>query len=103
MALQSKQPMRGLARVTFRALQPTIETELKAGWTAKAIYDRHSDKLTTISYPQFARYCRPLKQPTQTSASPAHEAEGQTSSVRKTFADHKGTADPALLRKLTSG
>ena len=42
---------------------PIIETELKAGWTAKAIYERHSAKLTAISYPQFVRYCRQLRQP----------------------------------------
>ena len=99
----SKPPMRGLARVAFRALQTTIDTELKEGWTAKSIYDRHANKLTAISYPQFVRYCRLLKQPAPSAPADAPEPEGPAPHVRKTFADHKGIADPALIRKLTSG
>jgi hypothetical protein len=98
-----KSPMRGLARVAFRALQQTIEKELIEGWTAKAIYIRHSDKLQAISYTQFARYCRPLKQPVQPTAAArgrTSESQGKTS-VRKTFRDHTGTADPDAIRKFT--
>jgi hypothetical protein len=111
------QPMRGMARVAFRALQPTIEAELKEGWTAKAIYNRHSDKLTTISYPQFARYCRLLKQPaTDAKTQPHQPTGGPTNEPTKTsttqegpnsarrLADiHTGIVDPETLRKLTRG
>jgi hypothetical protein len=93
-------PMRGLARVAFRAMQPTIEKELIEGWTAKAIYERHADKLTAISYPQFTRYCRRLKTAQSPTATPS-ETEGTTSG--KGFAAHSGTNDPALLRKLIKG
>jgi Family of unknown function (DUF5338) len=90
-----------LARVEFRALQPTIETELNAGWTAKAIYERHAEKLTNISYPQFVRYCRRLREASQPATPPTPETEG-SNSARKGFAAHTGRLDPDLLRKLTS-
>jgi hypothetical protein len=100
--------MRGLARVTFRALQPTIETELAAGWTAKAIYDRHADKLTTISYTQFARYCRQLKQPQGQDAKKTNQPTPQSgsddvNSTQRKPHRHTGLADPATMRKLTRG
>jgi hypothetical protein len=53
--------IRGTARVTVIAHLAVIRTELEQGWTAKAIYDRHADKLAVMSYPQFARYVRQLK------------------------------------------
>jgi hypothetical protein len=99
-----KNPIRGLARVAFRALQPTIETELNEGWTAKAIYTRHSEKLQAISYTQFARYCRQLKQPVQPTAAapgPSSEPQGPTTSVTKKFSDHTGVATFDSLRKFT--
>jgi hypothetical protein len=93
-------PMRGLARVAFRALQPTIEKELTEGWTAKSIYERHAEKLTAISYPQFARYCRSLKEAAQPQATIPSKTEGTPRG--KGFASHTGIADPDLIRKLTS-
>lgn len=54
--------IRGIARVTFIAHLAVIRTELEQGWTAKAIYERHPDKLGAMSYPQFARYVRQLKE-----------------------------------------
>ena len=53
---------RGIARVTFIAHLAVIRSELEQGWTAKAIYERHPDKLGAMSYPQFARYVRQLKE-----------------------------------------
>lgn len=38
-----------------------IRRELEQGWSAKAIFQRHADKLTAISYPQFLRYIHQLK------------------------------------------
>ena len=51
----------GIARVAFIAHVAVIRSELEQGWSAKAIYQRHADKFTAISYPQFVRYVRQLK------------------------------------------
>jgi hypothetical protein len=56
MTQKKPQPMRGLARVTFRANAAMIRTELEQGWTAKAIFERHHAKLGTMSYRQFLRH-----------------------------------------------
>jgi hypothetical protein len=56
MTEKKPQPMRGLARVTFRANAAMIRTELEQGWTAKAIFERHHAKLGTMSYRQFLRH-----------------------------------------------
>lgn len=55
--------VRGTARVAFIAQLDAITAELKQGYTAQAIYDRHAAKLGgVISYPQFARYVRQLRE-----------------------------------------
>jgi hypothetical protein len=56
MAQQISRPIRGLARVTFRANADMVRDELEQGWTAKAIFERHRDKLGTMSYRQFMRH-----------------------------------------------
>jgi len=54
---------RGLGRVAFIAILPAIKTELAEGYTAKLIFEKHADKLAgKISYPQFVRYVRPLRE-----------------------------------------
>jgi Family of unknown function (DUF5338) len=54
--------IRGTARVAFVALMDIIVTELELGYTAVAIYERNQIKLRgSISYPQFARYVRQLR------------------------------------------
>ena len=54
---------RGLSRVAFIAILPAIKTELAEGYTAKLIFEKHADKLAgKISYPQFVRYVRPLRE-----------------------------------------
>lgn len=54
--------VRGTARVAFIAHLATISTELEQGHTAQAIYQRHHGKLGgSISYQQFARYVRQLR------------------------------------------
>jgi hypothetical protein len=53
MTQQKSRPIRGLARVTFRANANVIRNELEQGWTAKAIFDRHHATLGTMSYRQF--------------------------------------------------
>lgn len=51
------------ARVTFIANLAVVRKELAEGWTAKAIFERHADKLAgRISYPQFVRYVRQLRE-----------------------------------------
>jgi hypothetical protein len=52
-----------VARVTFIRHQPVIEAEFRAGWSALAIYERHQDKLSTISYRQFLRYIAAWRSP----------------------------------------
>ena len=56
MTQKKPRPVRGLARVTFRANAAMIRTELEQGWTAKAIFERHHAKLGTMSYRQFLRH-----------------------------------------------
>lgn len=56
MTQQKPRPIRGLSRVTFRANRETVRDELEQGWTAKAIFERHRDKLGTMSYRQFMRH-----------------------------------------------
>lgn len=52
----------GTARVAFIAHLDTIKAELEQGYTAQAIYERHKARLATaISYPQFTRYVRQLR------------------------------------------
>jgi hypothetical protein len=54
---------RGTARVAFIAHLNTITAALEQGYTALAIYQRHQAKLgSAISYPQFARYVRHLRE-----------------------------------------
>ena len=54
---------RGLGRVAFIAILPAIKTGLAEGYTAKLIFENHADKLAgKISYPQFVRYVRPLRE-----------------------------------------
>jgi Family of unknown function (DUF5338) len=54
---------RGTARVVFIALMDTIVAELERGHTAIAIYTRHQRKLgNSISYQQFSRYVRQLRE-----------------------------------------
>lgn len=49
--------------MAFIANLATIKTELAEGWTAKSIYDRLADKLAgRVSYPQFVRYVRQLRE-----------------------------------------
>ena len=69
---------RGLSRVAFIAILPAIKTELAEGYTAKLIFERHADKLAgKISYPQFVRYVRPLREasPLPTKPTPASRRE----------------------------
>ncbi len=55
--------VRGTARVAFIAHLDTITAELGQGHTAQAIYERHQAKLgNSISYQQFARYVRQLRE-----------------------------------------
>lgn len=55
--------VRGTARVAFIAHLDTITAELGQGHTAQAIYERHQVKLgNSISYQQFARYVRQLRE-----------------------------------------
>lgn len=92
--VEPSRPVRGVARVAFLANQALIETELREGWTAKSIYQRHADKLADkISYPQFARYVRtnikqsppvpPPKQPQPEDAKSANA--GRHSNLSRTF------------------
>ena len=70
-----KRKVRGLGRVAFIANLPAIKTELAEGWTAKSIYDRHADKLAgKISYPQFIRYVRALRNAPSNAKPPAPAA-----------------------------
>ena len=69
---------RGLGRVAFIAILPAIKTELAEGYTAKLIFEKHADKLAgKISYPQFVRYVRPLREasplPTRPTPAMPHE------------------------------
>ncbi len=69
---------RGLGRVAFIAILPAIKTELAEGYTAKLIFEKHADKLAgRISYPQFVRYVRPLRDasplPTKPTLGSPHE------------------------------
>ena len=51
------------ARVIFIANLALVRKELAEGWTAKALFERHADKFAgRISYPQFARYVRRLRE-----------------------------------------
>ena len=45
-----------VARVTFIRHQAMLEKEFREGWSALAIYERHKEELSTISYRQFLRY-----------------------------------------------
>jgi hypothetical protein len=58
---QKKGP--AIARVTFIRHQATIEKEFRDGWSALAIYERHKEELSTISYRQFLRYVSAWRQP----------------------------------------
>jgi len=70
--------VRGLGRVAFTANLPAIKRELAEGWTAKSIYDRHADKLAgKISYPQFVRYVRALRNASSYAEPPAPAASRQ--------------------------
>jgi len=54
---------RGTARVAFIAHLDTIVAALERGYTALAIYQDHQTKLgNAISYPQFVRYVRQLRE-----------------------------------------
>ena len=54
---------RGTARVAFIAHLNTITAALAQGHTALAVYQRHQAKLgSAISYPQFVRYVRHLRE-----------------------------------------
>src|SRR5271166_5411381 len=58
-----EKPVRGTARVAFIAHLDTITAELAQGHTALAVYQRHQAKLGgAISYQQFARYVRQLRE-----------------------------------------
>lgn len=61
MARESQRKRRGIARVSFRANLETIRAELDQGWPAKAVFDRHIAGLDVMSYRQFSRYVRQLK------------------------------------------
>ena len=61
MARESQRKRRSIARVSFRANLETIRTELDQGWPAKAVFDRHIAGLDVMSYRQFSRYVRQLK------------------------------------------
>ncbi len=61
MARESQGKRRGIARVSFRANLETIRAELDQGWPAKAVFDRHIAGLDVMSYRQFSRYVRQLK------------------------------------------
>ncbi len=61
--LSGERKVRGTARVAFIAHLDTITAELGQGHTAQAIYERHQTKLgNSISYQQFARYVRQLRE-----------------------------------------
>jgi hypothetical protein len=53
---QTPPAMRGLARITLRANADTVRAELKEGWTARAIFERHHAKLGTMTYRQFVSH-----------------------------------------------
>lgn len=58
-----EKPVRGTARVAFIAHLDSITAELGLGHTALAVYQRHQAKLGgSISYQQFARYVRQLRE-----------------------------------------
>lgn len=87
MAPEPEKKVRGLARVAFIANLAAIKTELAEGWTAKSIFDRHADKLAgKVSYPQFVRYVRQLREVEATSpfgrASPPALARPMSSPVQ---------------------
>lgn len=46
---------RGMGRVHFLALLPSIREALEQGWPMKSLFERHRDELR-MSYPQFTRY-----------------------------------------------
>ncbi len=52
-----------IARVAFLAALETVKADLLAGWSARAIYERHANRFAgKVSYPQFARYVRKLRE-----------------------------------------
>src|SRR6185312_1888589 len=53
MTQKKPQPMRGLARGTFRANAAMIRSELEQGWSGKALFERHPAQLGTLSHRQF--------------------------------------------------
>jgi hypothetical protein len=74
------------ARVAFRAMQQTIETELKEGYSARSIYERHKADLAEMSYRQFSRYVRKIGEPPDTAtALRAHPGRALT---HREFAQH---------------
>ena len=52
---ETPEPRRRDGKSKFLALLPIIKEEVEAGFTLRAIYDKHLD-LSGISYSQFARY-----------------------------------------------
>ena len=98
----------GSGRISFMADLASIRDDLARAIPMTEIFAARKDRLG-ITYSAFcklvARYASDarIKPSNPVSVAQAPEPEGPTANVRKTFSDHKGTADPALIRKLTRG
>lgn len=81
-----------VARVIFRAHQELIQAELDQGWSALAIFERHREKLASISYRQFVRYANSLrrgKPRPEPSPPPAPEAVPPQPTEETSYARHQ--------------
>jgi hypothetical protein len=103
MTQKKPQPMRGLARVTFRANAAMIRTELEQGWTAKAIFERHHAKFGTMSYRQFLRHIAQELGPdvgrSLVARSPPHRGDPPPCPARRRRPCGRGGAFPVTARK----
>lgn len=98
----------GQGRVSFMADLASIRADLSRAIPLTEVFAARRGKLG-ITYSAFcklvARYAADARVKPSGPAPTVHDdkIEGQPNRVRKTFDDHEGIADPALIRKLTSG